>query len=177
VGYLSPSQESKWMAATLAVGEGAALSHRSAASLWGLLPTHAASSVDVSVPTNTGKRRRAGIRVHRCRALEPIHVTRHRSIWVTNPTRTFSDLRKATPPAELRRALRQAEVLGLTMELNAGQDGTRSELEFRFLALCRRHQLPVPDVNVRVDSLIVDFVWSEERLIVETDRVRERSLA
>jgi very-short-patch-repair endonuclease len=58
------------------------------------------------------------------------------------------------------------------MELNAGQDGTRSELEFRFLALCRRHQLPVPDVNVRVDSLIVDFVWSEERLIVETDGYR-----
>ncbi len=160
------------MAATLALGEGATLSHRSAASLWGLLPTRAASSVDVSVPTNTGKRRRAGIRVHRCSALEPRHVTRRCGIWVTNPTRTVSDLRKAVSLTELRRALRQAELLGLTVESNAGQDGTRSELEFRFLALCRKHRLPIPEVNVRIDSLIVDFVWQEERLIVETDGYR-----
>jgi very-short-patch-repair endonuclease len=48
-------------------------------------------------------------------------------------------------------------------------DKTRSELERRFLALCRRHRLPMPAVNLRVGGLTVDFCWTEERLVVETD--------
>jgi very-short-patch-repair endonuclease len=48
-------------------------------------------------------------------------------------------------------------------------DPTRSELERRFLNLCRRHGIPLPEVNVRVDAFTVDFLWRDARLIVETD--------
>jgi predicted transcriptional regulator of viral defense system len=68
VGHPGLSREGRWMAAVLAYGEGAALSHTSAAALWGFLrpldgPVH------VSVPTYAGRRRRAGIRIHRCATL------------------------------------------------------------------------------------------------------------
>jgi very-short-patch-repair endonuclease len=81
-------------------------------------------------------------------------------------------LRNAIPAQEFRRALRQADVLGLPSGLDVAHDRTRSELEFRFLSLCRKYHLPAPDVNVRIDSLLVDFVWPNERLIVETDGYR-----
>lgn len=51
-------------------------------------------------------------------------------------------------------------------------DSTRSDLERDFLRLCRRHQLPQPAVNVRVGRYLVDFLWQDERLIVETDGYR-----
>jgi very-short-patch-repair endonuclease len=46
---------------------------------------------------------------------------------------------------------------------------TRSELEERFLALCTRHHLPRPDVNARVAGLTVDFLFADQRVVVETD--------
>ena len=49
---------------------------------------------------------------------------------------------------------------------------TRSELERRFLRLCRRHRLPTPEVNVRIGPFIVDFLWRDRALIVETDGYR-----
>ena len=48
-------------------------------------------------------------------------------------------------------------------------DGPRTELEDRILALCRRHRLPQPEVNVRVSRYEVDFLWRDKRLIVEVD--------
>ncbi len=68
----------------------------------------------------------------------------------------------------LASALREAEFLGLpTGEIPT--DHTRSELETKFLALCRRHRLPPPEVNVRVDRFVVDFLWRREQLVVEVD--------
>jgi very-short-patch-repair endonuclease len=160
------------MAAVLASGAGAALSHRSAASLWSLLPVQTGFSIDVSVPGRGGRKRRVGILLRRCPSLRPALVTRHRGIPVTTPARTISDLRRVIPPHEVRRALRQAAVLGLLVEEDVPHDGTRSELEFRFLELCRRHQLPLPEVNVRVGSLLVDFFWPDHRVVVETDGYR-----
>src|SRR5690606_36985102 len=58
----------RWMAAVLACGDGAVLSHRSAAALWGLLPA-AAGPTHVSVPTANGRKRQGGIRLHRCASL------------------------------------------------------------------------------------------------------------
>jgi very-short-patch-repair endonuclease len=55
---------------------------------------------------------------------------------------------------------------------DAEADRTRSELEHLFLRLCRRHGLPEPEVNVQVDSMLVDFHWRERQLIVETDGYR-----
>lgn len=74
-------------------------------------------------------------------------------------------------PRELRRAIRQAEILGLPIGA-APADRTRSELEYLFLRLCRRHRLPAPETNARVGSLTVDFLWREKRLIIETDGYR-----
>ncbi len=189
MGHLAPSSERRWMAAVLALAAGpapghdraraeravasdAVLSHRSAAALWRLLPARP-GPVDISVPGRGGRRRRQGIRVHRCASLQPRHSTRRQGIPVTTPARTLADLRSSkTPGRELRRAIRQADVLGLPIGPEVVVDGTRSELEHRFLALCARHDLPKPEVNVRIGSWTVDFLWSAQRLVVETDGYR-----
>jgi very-short-patch-repair endonuclease len=63
-------------------------------------------------------------------------------------------------------------VLGLPLADEQDYDGTRSELEHRFLRLCQRHRLPPPEVNVRVGDFVVDFLWRDQRVIVETDGYR-----
>jgi very-short-patch-repair endonuclease len=96
-------------------------------------------------------------------------VTRRREIPVTNPARTIDDLRPLVSPAEFRRAVRQAEVQGLRTGLEPRKRKTRSELEEIFLALCRKHRLPTPEVNVRVGPRELDFLWRDHRVAVETD--------
>jgi very-short-patch-repair endonuclease len=110
--------------------------------------------------------------VHRCVSLRPEMVVRRRNIPVTTPARTIADLGRAVTPAELRRAIRQAEVLGLRTGLSRPAAPTRSELEELFLRLCRGHRLAEPEVNVRIGPFEVDFLWREERVIVETDGYR-----
>jgi very-short-patch-repair endonuclease len=163
------------MAAVLACGDGAALSFRSAAALWRLLPAQP-GAVEVSVPSGAGRGRRAGIQVHRCATLSGEQRTRRLGISVTTPVRTVIDLRRVVKPSVLRRALRNAEVLGIDVDEVAYPGGasrrTRSELEDVFLALCRDHGLAEPEVNVRVGSFTVDFLWRRQRVIVETDGYR-----
>lgn len=154
---------------------GAAVSHRSAAWLWGLLPLPQAPC-DVIVAGNGGRARRPGVRVHRSRSLSPADVTLCRGIPVTTPTRTIADLRRAlstgrvgsVPAGELRKAIRQASVIGLPIR-DVGRVRTRSDLEQDFLRLCRRHRLPRPEVNVRIGPYLVDFFWRDRRFVVETD--------
>jgi very-short-patch-repair endonuclease len=159
---------------------GAALSHRTAACLWALLPA-SGGPVDVSVPGDGGKRGRRGIRLHRCPTLSPAVVALHNGIPVTSPARTIADLRRVASargkrglisPRELRRAIRQADVLGLPLDPEANRDRTRSDLERAFLRLCRRNCLPTPEVNVRIGRHLVDFLWRDRRLVVETDGYR-----
>lgn len=177
-GYLS--QEGRWMAAVLAVN--GVLSHRSAAALWRLLPQRP-GPIDVSVVGIGGRDRRSDLRLHRSRTLGPIHATRRVGIPVTTPARTIADLRyasirryrSAVSTQELRRAIRQAGVLGLQIDKPREADKTRSELEHLFLQLCKRYDLPTPEVNVRIDSLLVDFLWREHQLIVETDGFKYHS--
>ena len=90
---------------------------------------------------------------------------------MTTPARTIADLRKGLSAANWRRLVRQAEVLGLRTGVEPLAP-TRSELEDRFLALCRRHRLPRPEINVRVGRWEVDFLWRTRRLVVETDGYR-----
>lgn len=176
------------MAAVLALGGGpreggsvlehwgAAVSHRSALLLWNLLPP-GQSSTDVTVAGYGGRARRAGIRVHRSLSLVPGDVTLHHGIPVTTPERTITDLREAISVRrsgaisswELRKAIRQANVLGLPIGHRDAKVRTRSDLEGDFLRLCRRHRLPPPEVNVRIGPYLVDFLWRERRLVVETD--------
>lgn len=168
VGHIAPSNERRWMAAVLALGQGVALSHRSAAELWQLLPPRQ-GPVDISSPGRGGRGQRRGIRIHRPQSLESREIVRRRGIPVTSPARTLQDLKRAVPAYEQRRAIRQADFIGLSTGPDVRTDRTRSELERRFLWLCRRHHLPRPAVNTRVGEMTVDFCWAEQRLIVETD--------
>lgn len=192
VGHLAFSVQGRYMAAVLACGGpsgpegtvlghwGAAVSHRSAAGLWELLPP-ADGPVDVSIAGDTGRKARRGIRIHRSLTLLPAAVTLRCGIAVTRPARTIWDLERTVAAdgrqglvsaRELRRAIRQADVLGLPLGLDWVSDRSRSDLERDFLRFCLRHGLPAPEVNVRVGSHLVDFLWREPRLIVETDGYR-----
>lgn len=157
---------------------GVAVSHRSALSLWSLLllPVNQ-GPCDVILAGSGGRARRARIRVHRSLTLLPSDVTLHRGIPVTTPARTIMDLREAISvhrsgglsTRELRKAIRQANVLGLPIGDKDARIRTRSDLEADFLRLCRRHRLPPPEINVRVGPYLLDFLWRERQLVVETD--------
>jgi very-short-patch-repair endonuclease len=121
----------------------------------------------VTVP-GEGKSR-PGIRVHRSRNLFPSQTTRRHGIPVTTPSRTLFDLRRVLPPKHFAAALREAEFLQLPIDLNLKPDGTRSDMEALFLALCRRHRLPKPEANVRIGEYDIDFLWRERRLAAEVD--------
>jgi very-short-patch-repair endonuclease len=156
------------MAAVLACGEGAALSHMSAAALWGLLRPES-GPIDVSAPSKSGRRRRVGIRIHRCTSLRAEQITERYRIPVTTPTRTIEDLRAIAPPYLVRHASRQAELARYPLGPGVRGDGTRSDLELDFLTLCAQHGIPRPRVNVRIGRWRVDFLWSADRVAVETD--------
>jgi very-short-patch-repair endonuclease len=179
VGHRRLSDEARWMAAVLACGEGAVLSHTSAAQLWGIRrrprrlseagADGEADDVHVTVPKTSGMRNRAGIVLHRCYTLIAGPHTRHDGIPVTTPARTLADLRPLLSPAQFTAALREAEFLRLPIAGQFESDGARTDLEQLMLAICRRHRLPRPEVNVKVDQYEVDFLWRAERLIVEVD--------
>lgn len=170
VGHEGLGSEGRWMAAVLALGEGAILSHRSAAELWNLLPV-TDGRIDVTVSHAGGRRQRPGLRIHRSPSLPNSATTIRNGIAVTTPARTIADLPRVVEPNEVRRAIRQAEVRGHRLG-GVEVDHTRSELEYLFLRLCRRHRLPTPAVNVRIGRFEVDFLWRHARLIVETDGYR-----
>jgi hypothetical protein len=193
VGHRRVSLEGRWAAAVLACGDGAALSHTTAAALWGLRPTSAAR-LHVTVPTNAGVRQRDGIAVHRARALLPAEVTRHEEIRVTTPARTLLDVAGMLQPGPLERAIEQSLVLRLfdrgaldaVLDAHPTRAGvatliaivariadepalTRSEAEALFLDICEAYAIERPAVNSRVEDLTVDFVWRAARVIVEID--------
>jgi len=95
-------------------------------------------------------------------------VTERLRIPVTTPARTLSDIRATCPAWEVRKATRQAEFLRLPLG-GIETDGSRSDLETDFLALCAHHRIPEPEVNVKVGRFAVDFLWRAERVVVETD--------
>src|SRR5207253_2118464 len=136
VGHEGIGEEARWMAAVLACGTDAVLSHGAAAVHWGLLrPLD--GPIDVTVPTQNGLARRRGIRIHRRGSLEASWstagspsrlVTVRAHIPVTTVPRTLVDVRETLPPRLVRRAIRQAEFLGLGLgEIET--DRTRSDLE------------------------------------------------
>ena len=87
VGHPGLSREGSWMAAVLACGKGAVLSHRAAGALWRI--TTAPEVIDVTVPGNAGRGHRDGIRIHRSSTLAPGDCTARDSIPVTKPARTL----------------------------------------------------------------------------------------
>ncbi len=105
VGHNRLSQEAKYMAAVLAAGDGAALSNEAAAHHWNVW-RRKPSQIDVITP---GQRRpRAGIRIHRCRTLDPRDVTRYRGIPITTVPRTLVDLAATLTAAQLANVIHEA---------------------------------------------------------------------
>jgi very-short-patch-repair endonuclease len=171
VGHASLTYRGRCLAAILAFELAAVVSHRSAAALWELLPP-VAGPIHLSIPSDSGLARRKGLRIHRRPSLAANSIGSRYAIPVTTVAQTIADLRTEVPAAQLRRATRQAEVLGFRTGIEEAGDRTRSELEHLFLRLCRRQGLAPPEINVRVGSHLVDFLWRKRRLIVETDGYR-----
>jgi very-short-patch-repair endonuclease len=186
IGLLS--SDGRRMAAVLACGPGAVLSHHSAAALWGIR-----QSDRIEVTTRASHRGPKHISVHRS-PLRNDERTTHRGIPTTTVPRTLLDLSAVVHPDVLRSALRQAEQLRLTdplslsdlveryprrpglaairvllKEASIGARVIRSELEERFQAFLLRAGLPLPQTNRRIEGYEVDCVWPEQRLIVELD--------
>jgi very-short-patch-repair endonuclease len=196
VGHTALLPRAREMAAVLACGDDAVISHRSAAVMWRLV-AEADGPVDVTVARSS--RSRPGLRIHRSRTLERKDVRLLEGIPVTAPTRTLLDLAETSPERELERAIEEALVQRLTTEpalvaavgeakgrhgaatlkrlLNraAGPTLTRSEAEERVLALVRQAELDHPELNVRVHGHVVDFLWRRQRLILEIDGFRFHS--
>jgi very-short-patch-repair endonuclease len=189
VGHDRLRIEGRWLAAVMACGPGAVLSHRDAAQLWGLRQSSSAL-IDVTVPSQNGRIRRRGIRVHRSGRISPEEVTRVDGIPVTTVARTLLDLADVLDKQALRRAITEAEYTGrfdltsvtAVVELNPGrrtrklmeaaharQHRTRSPLEDRFLALIDTWGVEEPETNVWIDGYEVDFLWRKAGLVVETD--------
>lgn len=182
IGHLPVTREARWMAAVLACGPDAVLSHRSAAALWGV--REGEGRTDVAIAPGSG-RRHPGLAIHRC-LLHPDDRTQQRGIPVTSPARTLVDLTRAVGRHELERAVREAEYLRLLdpramaealercprrllARLVFGPTGTRSHLEDAFMRLLDRHGIPRPLTQVPVLGYTVDFLWPADRLIVELD--------
>lgn len=188
VGHPRLSWEGRQLAAALAAGPDAVLSHSSAAALWRLIGRRE-GPVDVTVPGRL--RSREGIRVHTTRDLHPRDRTRNAGIPVTTVARTLRDLAEVAPEKTLRRAVSEAYVqrrvdedrLRQQCEAAPGHRGaarlrallgprlapTRSELEDRVLRLLLDHGLPRPRVNTVIEGLEVDFLYARQRLVIEAD--------
>jgi predicted transcriptional regulator of viral defense system len=154
VGHRNLTREGRWLAAVFACGPHAALSHRSAAALWGMRP-QSSGPTEVTIRATGGRAKRPGIRIHRSTRFDLSTTTRARGIPVTTPARTVADLRRVMGPDAVEAAIRRAEVLRLDIGLQPGYepDRARSELERRVLRICRKHRLPMPEVNARVGLL------------------------
>ena len=104
VGHRHLTREGWWMAATLACGEGAVLSHRAAAAVWDMLP--AVSTIDVITPASAGIEQ-DWLRAHRCR-LEREDRTERYGLPVTTVARTMHDLSATERSDRIGQALDQA---------------------------------------------------------------------
>jgi len=184
------------MAAVLACGPEAVLSHRSAAELWGLTSA-VEGPIDVIAPRRRG-RTPQGISAHRDGTLSSGEQTVLRDIPCVTVARCLLDIAAIGPKWELRRVVSEAEVLrilnhqavrGLIRrhrgcrgvarlrlvmdEIRPETKRSRSEMEREFLRICEKFGLPVPEVNVpiRVDGKKQkpDFLWRDAGLILEAD--------
>jgi very-short-patch-repair endonuclease len=189
VGHRAPSVEARYLAAVLACGEGARLSGRAAAHLFGLLKGRAPRA-EVMTPL---KRRVDGVTVRRCR-IDPLDRATCRGIPVTAVPRTLTDLaadlsldalaracheagvRYRTTPAQVAAVLeRRPRLRGgakLRLVLSGDARVTLSALERRFLELLVAHGLPLPRTNRPAGAHHVDCRWPERRLTVELDSYR-----
>ncbi len=191
-------REAHWMAAVLAGGPAAVLSHRSGAVLHELR-SNGGRRIDITVPGRS-RGEHDGLFIHRSSTLAPADITTVDGIPCTTIARTLLDLAAVLPRRAIERATDQAEIAGtfdlaaLTDQLHRhprhrgarglravldghaiGQTATVNEFEEAFLAIARRAGLPDPEVNAWLvlpdgePAIRVDFLWRAQRLAVETD--------
>jgi very-short-patch-repair endonuclease len=189
VGHEALAPLAREAAALLACGDGAMLSHESAALAWGIVEDYAG---DVHVTVVGRKRRsRPGLRIHRTSSAPPTRP-RH-GLLVTSPAQTLLDLAASGSPhledafteahgarlvraTEIQRTLERVGPRSGTRALRAlvvaNESGfTRSKAERKLRALLRAARLPEPETNATVLGLMVDCLWAEQRLVVEFDSV------
>jgi very-short-patch-repair endonuclease len=193
VGHRKLTDEGRWLAAVFAAGDGAVLSHESAAALWKMLPPRR-GPIQVTAPVK--RRSHQGIAVRRAK-LERSEIRVRNRIPVTSPERTLLDL-AASNPRLLDKAIREAHYLHLTSaaslaavcKRHEGRPGTRAlkraienadldkgptreELEHLFRRFLRKHNLPIPLFNapLEINGRVIhpDCLWRDHRLIVELD--------
>jgi very-short-patch-repair endonuclease len=192
VGYPRIGEAGRRWAAVLAYGEGALLSHRSAAALWGL-SRQRSSLIDITAATGRqGVHRREGIFIHRGR-LHPEDRAVRGGLPITTVARTLFDMAEFVGLKRLESAWEEADRLGLlelrevehVCERGYGRRAlrpirrlltearaaaiTRSPLEDEFAAFCRDYGLPTPSFNTTVLGFEVDALWPRQRLAAELD--------
>lgn len=195
VGHRVIPREGRWMAAVLASGPDAVLSHWSAAALWGIRP-NSRSIIDITASQKS--RSWKGIRRHHS-ALPADEIRVEEGIPVTTVPRTIFDLAASEPEDVVQNLLREAEYLELwdrlslwdLVERYPGKRGVRkaraalerlkeeppgrkhSKLEERFAPFLRHHRLPLPRFNDWITAggkrFKVDCHWPGTGQIVELD--------
>jgi hypothetical protein len=192
-GHRALTSEGNWMAAVLACGPGAVLSHFSAGHLWGLCGSYG----PIEVLRQSGGFHPKGhheVRLHQTRRLEPYEVTLERGIPVVAIERVLLDLAARNDAKRLERKFVQAykredfswprlrritarrrgckgvgKLRRIALEVDPEALETKSVSEVDFLALSRNAEMATPSVNVLVEGHLVDFLWAEQKVIVETD--------
>jgi very-short-patch-repair endonuclease len=193
VGRPELTPRGRWMAAVLACGDGAVLSHRSAAELWGI-GYEERGRIDVSIRRKS-KITRKGITVRARPSLDAGSVVRRFGIPVTHPVQTLIDLATELKIMRLERAVNEADKLDLVdpetlrkaLDGYVGMPGVRtlrtmldrhtfrlsdSDLEILFRPLALAGGFPLPLTKQRVLGYEVDFWFPDHGLIVETDGLR-----
>jgi very-short-patch-repair endonuclease len=192
VGWPALNQKRRWMAAVLAGGEDAALSHRSAAALWEI--GKEGGGIVVSVRRRC-ELRRPGVRFRGRPSLAPDDVVLRDDIPVTSPMQTLVDLATELDPVTLERAVNDAdkrdlidpEALLKDLSRFSGEPGIRalrhlldklffrlsdSGLEIYFRRIVKAASISMPLTKQWVNGFEVDFFWPDLGLVVETDGLR-----
>ncbi len=193
VGWPRLTSERRWMAAVLACGDDAMLSHHSAAAFW-KIGTEKRGVVDVSV-TRRCELKRPGLRVRGRPALAANDITSREGIPVTSPAQTLVDIAAELDALRVERAVNEAdkrdlidpETLRSALDRHTGEPGapllrrildkrtfrlSDSDLEILFRQIAPAAELPPPLSKQSVNGFEVDFLWPDLGLVVETDGLR-----
>jgi very-short-patch-repair endonuclease len=178
------------MAAVLACGRQAVLSHASAAWLWGLFPQ---CPIEAAVTVPRHGKRRLEIEIHHAATLTPKEWGKLEGIPVTSLSRTLLDVAATEPTRRLEQAIERAQRLGRleladvdsilrqrrgargarrlrkALEIYRDPAFSRSRAELLFLDIVKRAGLPRPATNTFVAGHEIDAYWEAERFAVEVD--------
>jgi hypothetical protein len=194
LGHRRISREGEWMAAVLACGPGAVLSHFSAGHLLNMCGSYGPAEILRQSGGFTARGRHRNVRLHQTRRLHSWEVAIERGVPVASRERVLLDLAGRTDSKRLERIFVQtyksgeldwsrlvrittrrrgckgvARLRRIALEVNPEALETKSVSEVDFLALWRDVSALVPAVNVLVEGHLVDFLWPEQKVIVETD--------